>query len=59
VAPHPYAKRLAKIEESRKWLETIPCPAGEKTVVVNIRAFQLFESTAADRGIKPLSRCAV
>jgi murein L,D-transpeptidase YcbB/YkuD len=49
---HPYAERLEEIEESLKWLETIPVPETESLVVVNIPAFHLYAWTAADRGKK-------
>lgn len=49
---HPYAKRLREIEESLKWLETIPVPRTEAIVVVNIPSFHLYAWTAADKGKK-------
>lgn len=49
---HPYAKRLEEIEESLKWLETIPVPETHAIVVVNIPSFHLYAWTAADRGKK-------
>ena len=49
---HPYAERLEEIEESLKWLETIPVPEADSLVVVNIPSFQLYAWTAADRGKK-------
>ena len=49
---HPYTERLEEIEESLKWLETIPVPVSESLVVVNIPSFQLYAWTAADRGKK-------
>ena len=48
----PYARRLEEIEESLKWLETIPVPESEALVVVNIPSFHLYAWTAADRGKK-------
>lgn len=47
---HPYASRLHEIEEGLKWLRTIPVPADEALVVVNIPAFQLYAWTPADHG---------
>ena len=49
---HPYAERLEEIEESLKWLETIPVPDTESIVIVNIPAFQLYAWKAADAGKK-------
>jgi len=49
---HPYAKRLQEIEESLKWLATIPVPETDSLVVVNIPSFQLYAWTIADRGKK-------
>jgi murein L,D-transpeptidase YcbB/YkuD len=49
---HTYAKRLQEIEDSLKWLATIPVPDSEALVVVNIPSFQLYAWTAADRGKK-------
>ena len=49
---HPYAIRLAEIEESLKWLATIAVPQTDSLVVVNIPSFQLYAWTAADRGKK-------
>ena len=49
---HPYAKRLQEIEESLKWLATIPVPEAHALVVVNIPSFQLYAWTIADRGKK-------
>ena len=49
---HPYTERLEEIEESLKWLETIPVPDSESLVVVNIPSFQLYAWAAADRGKK-------
>jgi murein L,D-transpeptidase YcbB/YkuD len=49
----PYAKRLAEIEDSLKWLATIAVPTSDALVVVNIPSFQLYAWTAADRGKKP------
>jgi murein L,D-transpeptidase YcbB/YkuD len=49
---HPYTERLEEIEESLKWLETIPVPATDSLVVVNIPSFQLYAWAAADRGKK-------
>ena len=48
---HPYAERLAEIEESLKWLEAIPPPSGD-LVVVNIPAFRLYAWRAEDAGKK-------
>ena len=48
----PYARRLEEIEESLKWLETIPVPQSDSLVVVNIPSYQLYAWTAADRGKK-------
>lgn len=48
----PYGRRLEEIEESLKWLETIPVPQSDSLVVVNIPSFQLYAWTAADRGKK-------
>ena len=49
---HPYAERLEEIQESLKWLATIPVPDTESLVIVNIPAFQLYAWKAADRGKK-------
>ncbi len=49
---HPYTERLEQIEESLKWLATIPVPDTESIVIVNIPAFQLFAWKAADAGKK-------
>lgn len=49
---HPYTKRLQEIEESLKWLATIPVPEAHALVVVNIPSFQLYAWTIADRGKK-------
>ena len=49
---HPYAERLEEIEESLKWLETIPVPDTESIVIVNIPAFQLYAWKREDAGKK-------
>jgi murein L,D-transpeptidase YcbB/YkuD len=49
---HPYAERLEAIEESLKWLETIPVPDTESIVIVNIPAFQLYAWKREDAGKK-------
>ena len=52
VLNHPYKERLDEIEDSLKWLATIPVPDSESIVIVNIPAFQLYAWKAADRGKK-------
>ena len=49
---HPYTERLEEIEESLKWLATIPVPDTESIVIVNIPAFQLYAWKREDAGKK-------
>ena len=56
---HPYTERLEEIEESLKWLATIPVPDTESIVIVNIPAFQLYAWKSRRRaGRRRRSRCA-